>query len=634
MSITTSYTNFDLENVYIDNYGVVYSADKKKLLQGCFVENYEVLQGTEIICDRAFQSKNIESIILPDSLLAIGVCAFANNERLKEIEIPQNVVHFANNNPFCGCKSLQSIKMLSSNFIIDEGLLYSNDHRILYSALFVFNSSSVIFIDNRTEEISANCFWGQKGISTIVVPESVVQIGKAAFDKSEIRYLELKCPIETIPENFMSLSHCDHLHLPDSVKHIGSKAFFMSTFKDLVVGGEIEAIGEYAFSTLHGLRDLKLNSVVSIEKYAFCSCHDLQKVDLNGKIDTINRSSFSDCENLIEISLPQSVRTIHDNAISQNTKLEYVKINGPLLNVEADNFWACDNLKEIQVLSEYFFDCYVSISKYTKEVASKIFDGKLYTNSESKLANLCEKLVDSYIQSSNYAHEDRFPFIKPHLIDFSKEIRRVGWFTKTENRNYLISGTAAMIHTRYIKKDNTQKIQNGVICSLNELGLAYYKYESQKVRAEASILIVRLIIEYFSLLDGIITSCLEDLNENKTDSNKKIFAAYIIEFLFSMSVKTDDVNQCYIPLFEDRQDLMTNLIFGYRYHFINDVISVYPSFFNTENFSNVFEKNYSLFMGKINNKCVELSVFDYDDIHIEKNFVKKLYFNDNQYSIV
>lgn len=170
--------------------------------------------------------------------MAIGVCAFANNERLREIEIPQSVVHFANNNPFGGCKSLNTIKMNSSNFVVDEGLIYSNDYRILYSALFVFNSSSVIFIDTRTEEISANCFWGQKGISTIVVPESVKLIGKAAFDKSDIRYLELKCPIETIPESFMSLSHCDHLSLPNSIKHIGSKAFFMSTFKELVVGEE------------------------------------------------------------------------------------------------------------------------------------------------------------------------------------------------------------------------------------------------------------------------------------------------------------------------------------------------------------------------------------------------------------
>ena len=634
MNITTSYTDEDLANAYTDTYGIVYSADKKRLLKGCFVENYVVLQGTEIICDRAFQSKNIESIILPDSLLAIGVCAFANNERLREIEIPQSVVHFANNNPFGGCKSLNTIKMNSSNFVVDEGLIYSNDYRILYSALFVFNSSSVIFIDNRTEEISANCFWGQKGISTIVVPESVKLIGKAAFDKSDIRYLELKCPIETIPESFMSLSHCDHLSLPNSIKHIGSKAFFMSTFKELVVGEEIESIGEYAFSTLHGLKKLKLNSVVSIEKNAFSSCYDLQTVNIEGNIDTISSSSFSGCKNLLEISLPQSVRNIHDNAISQNEKLECVKINGPLSIVEDGNFWACDNLKEIQVPSEYFFDCYISISKYTKEVASKIFDGKISANKECQLSKLCEKLVDSYVQSSNYTNEERFSIIKPHLIEFSKEIRKVGWFTKTENRNYLVSGTAAMIHVRYLNKENHQKIQNGIICCLNELGLSYYKYENQKVRAEASILMVRLIIEYFPLLDDIITSCLEDLNENITDTDKKVFVAYITEFLFNRSVKNDEVNQCYIPIFEDRQDLMTNHIFAIRYHFINDVISVYPSFFSTENFPNVFEKNYSLFMSKIHKKCVELSLFDYDDIHIEKNFVKKLYFNENQYSIV
>ena len=632
MNIITSYTNEDLANAYTDSYGIVYSADKKRLLKGCSVEKYEVLQGTEIICDRAFQSLNIESIVLPDSLLAIGVCAFANNELLEEIEIPLNVVHLARNNPFGGCKSLRSIKLQSPDFVVDEGLIYSNDYRVLYSSLFVFNSSSVIFINNKTEEISANCFWGQKGIATIIVPESVKRIGNNAFAKTDIRYLELKCSIETIPEGFMSSSSCDHLCLPDSVKHIGNCAFFMSKFKKLIVGEEVETIGDFAFSLLGGLRELKLNSIVAIGEHAFCRCADLQKVNLKGNINTINTCSFLDCANLVEISLPQSVRTIHDNAIANNAKLEYVKVNGPLSLVADGNFGGCDNLKEIQVPSEYFFDCYVAISKYTKDIATKIVGVEILKSKESNLSKLCEELVNSYIQS--FTNKESFSIIRPYLIDFSKEIRKVGWFTKTENRNYLVSGTAAMIHTRYLKKDNPQMILNGIICSLNELGLAYFKYENQNVRAEASILMVRLIIEYYPLLDGIITSCLEELKKNITDTEKKLFVAYITEFLFDKSVNNDEVNQCYIPNFQDRPDLMTNQIYNFRYHFINDVISVCPSFFRTEKFADLFERNYSLFMGKVRQKCVELSVFDYDDIHIENNFVQKMSLDGNQYSII
>lgn len=633
MNYVTSYTNEELTNAYIDAFGVKYSSDKKRLLKGCSIKNYEVLQGTEIICDRAFQSQNIESIILPDSLLAIGLCAFANNENLSTIEIPQNVEYLANNNPFGGCKSLASIEIKSSAFTIKEGLLYSSNYRILYSALFVFNSSPVILIDNRTEEISANCFWGQKEISTIIVPESVKIIGKAAFAKSQIRYIELKCSIDSIPEHFMSQSNCGYLYLPNSVKHIADKAFFMSNFNELVVGEAIETIGEYAFCTLRGLRHLNLKSIVSIGKYAFNGCYDLQKVDLEGKINTISSKSFSHCENLEEMVLPNSIRYINDNAISQNPKLEYITIKGSLLNVECDNFWDCDRLKEIRVQPEYYYDNFVSIAKYNKEIASIIFDGKISVNKESQLSKLCGKLVFSYIQSFNNKSDERFLIIKTHLINFSKEINRVGWFTKTENRNHILSGTAAMIHTRYLKKDNPEKILNGIICSINEFGLAYYKYTDAKLRAEASISIVRLIIEYLPLLDGIISSCLEELNICVTENNKKIFVAYICEFLFNRSMKTDEVNQYYFPIFDDREDLMTNHVVGLRYHFINDIISICPTFFNTEDFSKVFEKNYSSFMRKINQRCVELSLFDYDDIYIQKDFVKRIYFNKNQYYI-
>ena len=85
--MNTEYIDVNQGDTYIDKFGVEYSSDKKRLIKGCNIEHYIVMEGTEIICDYAFKSLNIKNIVLPDSLKAIGACAFANNESLETIEI-------------------------------------------------------------------------------------------------------------------------------------------------------------------------------------------------------------------------------------------------------------------------------------------------------------------------------------------------------------------------------------------------------------------------------------------------------------------------------------------------------------------------------------------------------------------
>lgn len=84
----TSYLDIEIKNSFTDEYGVIYSHDGKRLLKGRELEDYVIREGTEIICDRAFQSMSFSKITLPQSLKALGVCCFANNKLLKDINFP------------------------------------------------------------------------------------------------------------------------------------------------------------------------------------------------------------------------------------------------------------------------------------------------------------------------------------------------------------------------------------------------------------------------------------------------------------------------------------------------------------------------------------------------------------------
>ena len=71
--LSTEVSFEDFKNSYSDTFGVVYSADRKRLLktQGVFSE-YHILQGTEVICDYAFSGCfDLTSIYIPNYLLSI-----------------------------------------------------------------------------------------------------------------------------------------------------------------------------------------------------------------------------------------------------------------------------------------------------------------------------------------------------------------------------------------------------------------------------------------------------------------------------------------------------------------------------------------------------------------------------------
>lgn len=96
-------TDKDLNDGVIDEYGVVYSRDGNRLLKclrrGDIIE-YEVRQGTKVICDGAFcgelsgeheRKSNLKRVVLPDSILRIGG-SFNACECLKDIGIPNSVI--------------------------------------------------------------------------------------------------------------------------------------------------------------------------------------------------------------------------------------------------------------------------------------------------------------------------------------------------------------------------------------------------------------------------------------------------------------------------------------------------------------------------------------------------------------
>ena len=112
--LSTKATDEELKEALVDEWGVKYSKDGRKLLKAPKKLDgiYSIRKGTKIICDEAFSDKFIgclflKSLVLPDSVTSIGDKAFWGCKSLKSLVIPDSVTCIGEG-AFQYCESLLS----------------------------------------------------------------------------------------------------------------------------------------------------------------------------------------------------------------------------------------------------------------------------------------------------------------------------------------------------------------------------------------------------------------------------------------------------------------------------------------------------------------------------------------------
>lgn len=169
--LLTVATDEELNEAIIDEFGVKYRKDGRKLLEAPHEldGSYSIRKGTKIICDMAFYDcKSLSSLVIPDSVIGIGYGAFEGCSSLSNIILPDSVTRIGNA-AFVGCSSLKSI-------VIPNGVTRIGTWTFLYCC-----SLSNIVIPDSVTRIGSIAFQFCYSLSTISIPDSVTRIGGRAF---------------------------------------------------------------------------------------------------------------------------------------------------------------------------------------------------------------------------------------------------------------------------------------------------------------------------------------------------------------------------------------------------------------------------------------------------------------------
>ena len=334
--LSTEITKEELKEAFVDEWGVKYSKDGRKLLKAPVDLSgaYSVKEGTRIICDNAFSwCSSLSKIVIPSGVTSIGNRAFSFCSSLKYISIPKSVIGL-NGNPFA--KWNGKLECLSPNFVYEDDVLFNKDK----SRIISFRNQNIksYVIPSNVISIGDSAFYGCNSLSEIVISSSVTSIGDSAF---------LWC------------SSLSEIVIPSSVTSIGDSAFlWCSSLSEIVIPSSVTSIGDYAFSGCSSLKYISIpKSVICLngnpfaEWYGKLEClfpNFVYEDDVLFNKDKSRIISFRN-QNIKSYVIPSSITSIGDRAFSGSDSLSEIVIPPSVTSIGKGAFCFCnfpDNLKQ------------------------------------------------------------------------------------------------------------------------------------------------------------------------------------------------------------------------------------------------------------------------------------------------
>ena len=292
------------------------------------ITEFVVPEGVEEIGKDAFSSnKQLTKITLPSTLKTIGEGAFSNTG-LKEIVFPATMKTI----PYGILDNTQVEKIVLSEGVEEIGDYAFANNKLLKSVVLpstlkkigrgAFKDSNLesVILPSGLEEIAEEAFSYNK-LSAVTLPTYLKTLGDHAFSNNNLKEVSLPSRLEVLGTAFVDNSELSKITFSEGLKEIrgasysSPSAFSGTSIKSVVLPKSLEKIGDGAFYDLKGLAEISIpENVTSIGNEAFYNT-GLTSIDLPANLKTIGRFAFSGTK-LKKVVLPSRVETIGDHAFS------------------------------------------------------------------------------------------------------------------------------------------------------------------------------------------------------------------------------------------------------------------------------------------------------------------------------
>lgn len=336
------------------------------------LKNLIISNNVKDIRNGAFsECENLTSAIIGDSVSIISDNAFEGCKKLYTLNIGKSVKNFS---AFTGCTGLKEVTISKDNpymkvednsvlskdgsklfYIFQTGKTYKMPESIKTIEEGAFNGCTnldTLIINDNITKIPKDFLYGNKSIKTVILGNSVKEIGEAAFKETGIKSIILPESVDSIgKESFYDCQKLKCVYLNDKLRYIGDEAFYGCPLDSITIPASVIKMGEYC---LFFLRKIRINATTPPQLSVYGLTYDSPLVIVPRGCKEVYKQAYKWSDyTIIENELHLNISKAKEEKLKDILlpyKDSYEEITGITLNgnISGDDFnFLKDNLQNL-----------------------------------------------------------------------------------------------------------------------------------------------------------------------------------------------------------------------------------------------------------------------------------------------
>ena len=343
-----------------------------------------------------YDCKALTSVTIPELVTAINDYAYANCTALTTVKMNAETV-IIGDKAFAYCTSLNSFTTEGTISSVGEKAFYrnilttfdfKNSVEYIGADAFAFNLLTDISLPDTVVYIGNQAFANCSTLATISIPDSVAYVGAYAFSGNANNLtITIRYNSGRVADYLLYNTDVYKVIMEDGITEIGKYAFALChDLAEITFTNTLQTIGDYAFYDNRGYTELTLpNTLLSIGQYAFARGYQFVQINIPDSVQTIGEYAFYREEAGNHIDPKFTVKFYHNNGviaegILDGQHIQHIILDDNIHTVGNNAFSNCVNLVDIllpDTISSFGTDCFLndnSIILNVKEVDGLVDD--------------------------------------------------------------------------------------------------------------------------------------------------------------------------------------------------------------------------------------------------------------------